>query len=87
MIHYVIATRDSASQAFGLPFFVPAVGLAVRAFTDEVNREGSEKDLARHPDDFELYQLGVFNDATGQFDADSPKLLARGKDVAVRKGE
>ena len=39
-----------------------------------------------HPDDFELYFIGYFNDDLGHLVnlADGPELIARGKDVAFR---
>ena len=32
---FVCAVHDSKAEGFGRPMFVPAVGLAVRAFLDE----------------------------------------------------
>lgn len=56
----IVSVKDSAAQAFGRPIFVPSNAVAIRSFRDEVNRKDSTDDLSRHPDDFELYQLGVF---------------------------
>lgn len=77
----VVAVRDSALDAFLRPFFVPALGMATRSFADEVNRR--EGDMAKHPDDYELYQLGWFDESSGVFQSlEKPNLLVRGKDVA-----
>lgn len=82
MIQVIVSVKDSAAQAFGRPVFVPAVPVAIRSFRDEVNREGSTDDLARHPDDFELYELGSFDDSTGIITlVDAPRMLARAKDL------
>lgn len=83
MKRYVCAVFDSAVQAFGQPFFVPALGAAIRSFTDEVNRKASDNALANHPDDYTLHALGTFEDETGTFEADdnSRRALCRGKDV------
>ena len=43
-----------------------------------MNRKDSE--LGKHPDDFELYQLGLFDDVDGGFQGQQ-ELLVRGKDV------
>jgi hypothetical protein len=78
--------KDRAADAFGRPMFVPSVGVAIRSFSDEVNRDDSENQLNRHPDDFDLYELGEFDDNTGLFDLhDQPKLLSLGKQVKINK--
>lgn len=85
MHHTVVAVYDSAAQAFNRPFFVPAVGMALRSFSDEVNRQAEDNPMNRHPDDYELFQLGEFDDASGRFTLfDDPKPLLRAKDAVVR---
>ena len=81
----VVSVFDRAIQAFGRPVFVPAVGAALRSFGDEINRADSE--MHAHPDDFELYHLGQFDDTTGLFVGvpSGPALLLIGKN-AVREG-
>jgi len=80
---YVCAVFDSAVQAFGQPFFVPALGAAIRSFTDEVNRAAPDNALHSHPEDYTLHALGTFEDETGTFEVseDSRRVLTRGKDV------
>lgn len=78
--------KDRAADAFGRPMFVPSVGVAIRSFSDEVNRDDPENQLNRHPDDFDLYELGEFDDNTGLFDLhEQPKLLSLGKQVKISK--
>lgn len=79
----IAALYDSASQAFSRPFFVTHAGQAMRGFMDGVNRE-SESDVYRHPDDFTLFELGTFEDSTGQFETHAPVQLMRGKDAKQR---
>lgn len=82
MIRLVVAVRDSATGLFGQPFFVTARGQAVRAFTDEVNRPAPDNDLNKHPEDFELYCVAEFDEASGRFGGlGDPELLIRGKDA------
>lgn len=83
MIRIVVSVFDSAVQTFGQPFFVAAPGAAIRSFTDEVNRQAPDNTLFMHPTDFELYQLGTFDDAEGSFTSEGRRLLARGKDVRL----
>lgn len=81
----VCAVRDSAVDAFMRPFCVPTVGMAVRSFQDEV--KDPQSPMAKHPSDYELFQLGVFDEEVGRFDnAVSPRSLARALDyVEVSK--
>ncbi len=82
MFQVIVSVKDTAAQAFGRPIFVPAIPVALRSFRDEVNRKDSAEDLARHPEDFELYELGSFDDATGMIElVNPPRLVARAKDL------
>lgn len=79
MITILCSVRDSAVNAFMQPIFVRAVGEAVRSFADEVNRP--ESPMFKHPDDYELYEIGVFDDSNGSVTMlPEPRSLARGKD-------
>jgi hypothetical protein len=84
MTTYVItAVRDSAIGAFNRPMFSPSVGATVRSFSDEANRDDKENPMYAHPEDFELWQLGTWNDETGLFAgmAEGPSCVCRAKDV------
>lgn len=78
-IQQVLAVRDRATDSFGVPIFVPAVGAAVRSFADEINRRDSP--LQAHPEDYDLYHLAEYEDREGQLKPFStPRLVAVGKD-------
>jgi hypothetical protein len=78
---YVVCVKDRAAEVFNRPFFVPHRNVAIRDFTDEVNRAAADNQLNKHPDDFDLYLLGEFNDNTGEFSISTPQVLVRAKDV------
>lgn len=78
--HQMISVVDRAAGCFGTPFFVPAKGVGIRSFTDEVNRADEKNQLHQHPDDFDLYTLGTFDDIEGSFESEV-HMLVRGKDV------
>lgn len=85
MIYKICCVRDRAADVFGTPHYAAALGSAIRSFTDEVNRDGPENTLAKHPEDFDLYELGSYDDATASFDLlKVPRQIAIGKDVKVR---
>lgn len=96
MVRIIVSVYDRAAQCYGQPFYVNAVGQATRSFTDEVNRADKDNPLFQHPEDFDLYQIGVYNDNDGSvvpnvkewrdsaLVPDVPVLIVRGKDVARR---
>ena len=80
----ICSVKDRAADAFGRPMFVPSTGVAIRSFSDELNRSDADNQLYNHPDDFDLYEFGVFDDNSGLFDLyDQPKLLSLGKQVKI----
>lgn len=78
------AVRDRAADAYARPMFVPSVGIAIRSFSDEINRNAEDNQMNKHADDFDLYELGEYDDETAKFIIlDTPKQLAIGKQVKV----
>lgn len=86
MNYVIVSVRDRAADVFTPPMFVPSLGVAMRSFSDEVNRADEKNMLYQHPEDFDLYQFGTYDDGVGKFDLlESPRQVCIGKDV-VRKG-
>lgn len=84
MFHFIVCVKDRAADVFNRPFFVPHRNVAIRDFTDEVNRAAADNQLNKHPDDFDLYLMGQFNDNLGEFLVDmDPILLVRAKDLLI----
>jgi len=84
MILNICTVKDRAADAYGRPMFVPSTGVAIRSFSDEINRNNADNQLYNHPDDFDLYELGQFDDNTGLFTLhEQPKLLSLGKQVKI----
>lgn len=80
----VFSVYDVAAGAFGRPIFLPAIGLAMRSFTDEVNTNRPDNNMFFHPADFHLWHLGSFDDSVGKFTLlDIGVRLATGSDVKV----
>lgn len=79
MIFNIYSIRDRAIDSYGRPFYMQTHAAATRAFKDELNREGSE--MSPHPEDYDLFHLGSFNDATGEFITQQPQQIAIGKDL------
>lgn len=86
MIYTIVSVFDRAAQAFGRPVYTNSKGLAVRSFTDEVNRPDRENQMNTHPEDFDLFLLGTFDDSNGLYVLETPPtMLQRAQDVLVPK--
>lgn len=78
----ILCVKDTAARVFGTPFVVQAAAQGVRGLRDEVNSSEAKSDLARHPDDFELYEIGSFDEDSGLIEATpEPILVCRAKDL------
>lgn len=86
MTQKVFAVRDAKACAFMQPFFSTTRGSALRAFTDVVNDDPARSPIAKHPDDYSLYEIGEFNDQEGQLiPLAIIALIAVGADLVVPK--
>jgi hypothetical protein len=79
MIRHIVVCKDRALDAFLIPFFTPSVGVAERSFYDEV--KNAESPMHKHPEDYDLYYAGTYDDDTCGFQLfDQPKLICRAQD-------
>lgn len=69
---------DVKSGLYSRPFPQQNAAVAVRGFKDEVNRQDPANDMYKHPEDFKLYQHGVFDDQDGSLVGIDPQLLVTG---------
>lgn len=82
-----VCVKDLAAETFGTPFFVPNQAIALRTFSNEVNRMDEKNTLFSNPEHFELYQVGTFDDQTAWYEPEMkdgkpfPKLLARAQEL------
>lgn len=70
----IFAVQDSKAGIFMQPF--PSVNelVALRGFADAAKNK--ETNVGKHPEDFNLYMLGTFDDTTGRFEnLNTPKML------------
>ena len=83
MKYAVCAVKDRAVNAFNRPIYVPTVGVAIRSFTDEVNRKDSE--LQNHPEDYDLYEIGQWDDETAIYTPlEALRVITRAQDIAIK---
>ena len=80
----ILAVHDRALDAYMRPMFVPTIGAGIRAFQDEVNNP--ESPMNKHPDDYDLFNLGDWDDNTGQFSQQpKPINIAVGKQLITKE--
>lgn len=86
MKYFVFTIRDRAVNAFMQPWFSPSDGGAIRSFTDEINRAHPDNNLNKHPEDYDLYRIGMYDDQSGTIDPQLPEMIAVGKSVLKVSG-
>ena len=82
----IYSIYDDTAKAYMQPFFLHNHGLAVRAFTDQVNSE-STNPLSNHPEQFTLYYVGEFDDQTGNLNLKEHQSLGKGISYKDQKQE
>jgi len=88
MIQFIYSVHDSKALAYLPPFFMHNKNMAIRSFQDAVQDDGSS--FHRHPEDYSLWELGEFDDNTGEIIYHTPhKALGTGLDYIqnVREAE
>lgn len=79
------AVRDLAVQAYISLFPVKHTGQAVRTFSDEC-RKTDGNPLASHPEDYELHQIGTYDEESGLINQEAGTIvLLRGKDAIIQQ--
>lgn len=79
----IFSVRDIAADVYDRPFFAVSIGAARRGFGDAVNTK--DNPLAAHPEDYELYHLGIFDDNAATFDLlPRPQQIATGSELVRR---
>ena len=73
---FIYSIFDTATGAYMRPFFVQADAAAQRAFEDLVATPDHE--VAKHPECYALFRLGVFDDNKGSIVGEAPECLQTG---------
>lgn len=78
MKQLLVTIKDNAALFYQTLGTVRTEGEALRSFMDAIN-DPNNKQLHAHPEDFDLYAVGEFDDQTGTITAyPEPKQLLRG---------
>lgn len=62
----IYSIYDAKIEEYQTPFFAKADGAVIRGVLDAM--ENKQSDLARHPEDFTVFRLGVFDEETASID-------------------
>lgn len=73
MLIKMFTVYDSKAEAYMQPFFMQSVGAALRAFSDTVNDPSHA--FSKHPEDYILFELGTYDDATASIQQNAPRSL------------
>lgn len=73
MIVNMYAFFDKKATVYSVPFFFNHDVYAFRAASEIAKDPGTP--MGRHPSDFDLVRLGVFNDSNGMFELHPPHTL------------
>lgn len=85
MEYCICSVRDAKVGLYMRPFVSQSKGAAIRSFGDEcVNKESV---MFAHPEDFELYVIGSFEDTTSQIVCCAPVLAARAVDYVSKESK
>lgn len=73
-IFKAFAVYDKKAQAYIYPHYFPQIGQAIREFEDQVNNP--QMAFNKHPEDFCLFHIGEFDNASGKLKGnDQPVLI------------
>jgi len=72
----VYSIFDTASGLYSRPFFTISDGEAIRSFTDIAC--DSDHPIGKHPEDYTLFRLGIFDDRDGKFTDEVNSSLTNG---------
>lgn len=72
----IYSIRDSKGQLYNVPLFARTHGEAERIFSELAH--DPKTTVAKYPEDFDLYYIGVFDDDTGLIEPqDTPQHIVK----------
>lgn len=82
MTQHVFSVYDAKAEAYLMPFTANTYGIAERMFSDLVNQQGHQ--FNRHPQDYTLYRIGIFEGETGLIEHREHSPIAGGLSVLAQ---
>lgn len=75
----VYSIHDRAAGVYTRPFFMQADAAALRSFQDLA--ADKEHEISRHPGDYTLFRVGLWNDNTAEIMPQTPEKLANALEI------
>ena len=66
MLLKVFAVKDKAMDSYSAPFTQATMESGIRMFRELVTYDQTDNKYKRSPEDYSLYYIGEYNDATGE---------------------
>ena len=83
MDNNIYTVYDSKAETYTPPYFQHRDAMAIRIFADCCNDEGHT--FGKHPEDYTLFHIGVYNDDTGTITQDKITSMANGLTLVESK--
>lgn len=74
---------DTGSGIYLRPFFMQSDGQATRSFGDIA--QDKDHDIGKHPEDYTLFKLGLFDDNTGEIVSWPPEKIATALELVAQR--
>lgn len=84
MVSNVYAIFDTKADMFNQPFVFTTNGQAIRAFSDLAYDKNTF--VGRHPEDYRLFKIGMFDDSTGLLESCRPEPLGMASEYITKAG-
>ncbi len=82
MKHNIYSIYDTAAALYMRPIFVQSDGQAVRLFSDLAC--DAESEVGKHPEDYTLIRLGIYDDTTGNLTNENNASLVTGLECVAK---
>lgn len=84
MEYIICAIQDRSVNAYINLHCVRAEGQAIRQFQDAINNPDGGT-IYKHPDDYDLYRIGTYDDNTATITPQTPAKIGDGKQLAMER--
>jgi len=77
----IFAIRDKKADSYMVPFFQHNAPLAMRSVAGAMMDDTTS--LAQYPDDFDLYELGTYDDQSGELVGRAPQFICSARSLVI----
>jgi hypothetical protein len=71
----LVCMYDKKAEQYNSPISTAGIGQLARAIGEAVNSPEKSEIFAKHPSDFQLFEVGMFNEVTGEITPCKPTFL------------